>query len=127
MRDRARLVLAAVLTLPLISYAPVSAQSQEPIYTSADGVVLPAVVKMVRPEYTRDAMQLGITGSVTLSSIVRTDGHVTDVEVVKSLDPDYGLDQAAVDALKQWEFKPGTKDGRAVSVRIECELKFTLK
>jgi TonB family protein len=127
MRNLARLVLAAVLALPLISYAPVSAQGQEPIYTSADDVVLPAVVKMVRPEYTRDAMQLGITGSVTLSSVVRADGRVTDVEVVKSLDPDYGLDQAAIDALEQWEFKAGTKDGRAVAVRIECELKFTLK
>jgi TonB family protein len=47
------------------------------------------------------------------------------VEVLRSLDGD--LDQQAVAALKQWEFKPGTHDGKPVAVRISCELTFTLK
>ncbi len=55
------------------------------------------------------------------------DGNVGDVKVVRSLDTTYGLDQQAVNAAKQWTFKPGTKDGKAVSVLVTIELRFTLK
>jgi len=46
------------------------------------------------------------------------------VEVVRPLDPE--LDEQAGIALRQWEFKPGTLDGKAVAVRISAELSFTL-
>jgi TonB family protein len=39
----------------------------------------------------------------------------------------FGLDQQAVDAARQWTFKPGTKDGKPVAVRVHIELTFTLK
>ena len=42
-------------------------------------------------------------------------------------DPTYGLDGQAVKAMKQWLFKPGTKDSRPVAVRVAVEMKFTLK
>ena len=44
-----------------------------------------------------------------------------------SLDPTYGLDEQAVAAAKRWEFKPGTKDGKPVAVRVTLEMSFTLK
>ena len=50
-----------------------------------------------------------------------------DVSVKRSLDPTYGLDQQAVKAARQWKFKPGTKDGKAVPVRVSLEMTFTLK
>jgi len=40
---------------------------------------------------------------------------------------EYGLDQAAIDALKQWKFQPGRKDDKPVAVRITVESAFTLK
>jgi TonB family protein len=59
--------------------------------------------------------------------VVLADGNVGDVTVARSLDTTYGLDQQAVNAAKQWTFKPGTKDGKPVAVRVNIELKFTLK
>ena len=49
------------------------------------------------------------------------------VTILKSLDPAYGLDQQAVDNLKGWRFKPGTKDGKPVAVRVHVDVEFTLK
>jgi protein TonB len=64
---------------------------------------------------------------VLLNAVVLKDGSVGDVQVDRSLDRDSGLDQAAVDAMKQWVFKPGTKDGKPVAVRIHVELTFSLR
>ncbi len=55
------------------------------------------------------------------------DGKVGDVTVAESLDSIYGLDKNAVAAMKQWEFKPGMKDGKPVAVRIHVQMAFTLK
>ena len=104
----------------------VLAQDQA-VYSSRDGVVLPSVVKQVKPQYTKDGMQLGIQGTVVLSTVVLADGTVGEVKVERSLDSASGLDQAAVDALKQWLFKPGTKDGKPVAVQVSIEISFRLK
>jgi TonB family protein len=91
-----------------------------------DGVVLPAVLTEVKPQYTPAAMQAKIQGEVLLSATVRADGSVADVAVIDSLDPTYGLDDAAVAALRQWTFTPGTKDGRPVDVEVHVTVRFTL-
>jgi TonB family protein len=52
---------------------------------------------------------------------------VGEVKVTGSLDKQFGLDAAAVDAMKQWEFTPGTKEGRPVAVRVDVEMTFHLK
>ena len=72
-------------------------------------------------------MEEKIQGSVWLECVVGETGDVGDVEVTRSLDTEYGLDQAAIDAARQWKFKPGTKDGKPVAVRITIELTFTLR
>jgi TonB family protein len=72
-------------------------------------------------------MKNRIEGSVELEVVVKSDGKVGDVKVVKSLDALYGLDDNAVKAMKQWEFKPGTKDGKAVAVRVHVMMTFSLK
>jgi len=58
---------------------------------------------------------------------VSADGSVRDVSVVQSLDSEYGLDQQAVDALKRWTWKPGTRGGEPAVVAVQVQMTFTLK
>jgi TonB family protein len=63
----------------------------------------------------------------SLAAVVLDDGKVGDVSVSQSLDSVHGLDEEAVKAMKQWEFKPGTKDGKPVAVRIHVQMRFALR
>jgi TonB family protein len=91
------------------------------------GVVLPTLVHEVRPAYTADAMRRRITGTVRMEIVVREDGTVGDVHVLKSVDAKDGMDQQCVDAVRQWRFQPGTKDGVPVPVIVSVDLTFTLR
>jgi protein TonB len=99
--------------------------SEDRVYKQGDGVTLPVVVEEVKPRYPDEAKKARIEGDVTLLCVVRQDGTVGDVEVKKSAEA--SLDKAAVDAVKQWKFKPGTKDGKSVAVQVEIEITFRLK
>ena len=70
-------------------------------------------------------MRRKVQGTVELTAIVLKDGSVGDVTIKRSLDED--LDQEAIKAAKQWEVKPGTKDGEPVKVQVNIELTFTLR
>jgi periplasmic protein TonB len=97
------------------------------VYEPGNGVQLPAVTKEVHPHYTDGAKQARLQGTVMLECVVASNGTPRDITVALSLDAVLGLDQAAIQALKQWRFKPGTKDGKAVAVRVHVEMTFTLK
>ncbi|HZM94664.1 MAG TPA: TonB family protein [Vicinamibacterales bacterium] len=92
-----------------------------------DDVVLPVPIHQERPVYTPEAMAAQIEGSVLLESVVRADGSVGDVRVIEPFDTQHGLDQQAVEALKRWTWKPGTKDGKPVQVAVQVQMTFTLK
>ena len=115
-----------LLALVLVA-ATAGSQDSPTIYRPGDGVSLPQVTKEVRPNYTSEAMANRIEGKVVLAAVVLPDGKVGEVTIKESLDSIYGLDKNAVAAMKQWEFKPGTKDGKPVAVRVNIELHFTLK
>lgn len=119
--------LVAALSACLLASAALIAQTDTTVYTAGAGVTLPSVIRQVRPEYTRDAMDQRIQGNVTLECVIRPDARITDIKVVKSLDAVHGLDKKAVEALQQWVFKPGTKGDKPVAVRINVEMTFTLK
>jgi protein TonB len=97
------------------------------VFNLGSGVEPPRILQKVDPRYTAEAMRAKVQGTVIVQAIVRPDGSVTDVEVIKSLDPTFGLDQEAVRAARQWRFHPGTRLGEPVSVRISIELAFTLR
>jgi TonB family protein len=112
------------ITFVLTSAIAVAAQTTtEPIHKPGNGVTLPVIVTDVKPSYTPDAMRRGVSGLVKLECIVETDGTVSGVRVVQPLDVD--LDVTAAEALKQWRFKPGTREGNPVRVQIEVEMTFT--
>jgi len=87
----------------------------------------PVLVKEVKPVYTKEAREARIEGIVGVDAVVLKDGTVGDVKISKSLDQKYGLDEEAIKCAKQWLFKPGTKDGKPVDVRVAIEISFKLK
>lgn len=94
------------------------------VFKPGAGVFAPRVLQEVKPVYTPDAMYIGIEGSVLLECVVTAEGTVGDVRVRTPLYP--SLDDAAIAAVKQWRFKPGTRDGKPVPVAVDVEMTFTL-
>jgi protein TonB len=97
------------------------------VYRPGSGIINPRLVREVKPQYTADAMRAKIQGTVLLECVILPDGSVGKVDVVKSLDPTFGLDGEAVKAAKQWRFVPGTRFGEPVAVLVTIELTFTLR
>jgi TonB family protein len=121
-----RRITGMAAALVLVVASGLSAQQQ--VYSARDGVTLPVVVKSVKPGYTTAAKEARIQGTVVLDSVVLADGSVGDITVGSSLDASPGgLDDQAIRAMKQWEFKPGRKDDKPVAVAVHVEMTFTLK
>jgi bla regulator protein blaR1 len=116
-------IVGGVAAPPAIA-APAQDAGAE-VHRPGGRITTPRVVKDVRPQYTRRAMDEKIEGEVLMECVVKTDGTVGDTKIVKSLDPD--LDQAALDAAAQWLFEPGTRDGKPVNVLVAIAMTFTLK
>jgi TonB family protein len=96
-------------------------------YRPGSGVTMPSILKEVKPSYTAEAMRAKIQGIVVVEAIVREDGSVGRVEIIRSLDGTHGLDQEAIKAVRQWRFTPGRRQGQNVPVIVEIELTFTLR
>jgi TonB family protein len=94
-------------------------------YRMGNGVTTPKVVREVKPRYTADAMVARVQGSVLVECVVDVDGTVSDARVAQPLDP--VLDIQALNAARQWQFEPGTKDGSPVPVIVVLELTFTMR
>jgi protein TonB len=127
------MVSAIVLSLFVLQAVPQGLQppaeeSWPPpgVHVMGKDVTAPRLIKEAKPNYTRAAMDAGIQGVVQLQAIVETDGTVTRARVKKSLDTEYGLDDAAIAAVKQWRFAPGRKDGVAVPVMVDIEMSYAL-
>ena len=120
-----RVVIAGVAAMALAAGAV--AQEAPRVYRVGEGVTSPRLVKDVKPRYPRGAMDAGIQGTVLVEAVVGADGKVGDVQVTRSLDTVYGLDDEAVRCVKRWLFRPGTQEGKPVPVQVEIELTFTLR
>jgi periplasmic protein TonB len=96
-------------------------------YRPGSGVSSPLLLREVKPDYTIDAMRAKVQGVVVLECVVLSGGTVDDCRVVKSLDKNFGLDEQALKAAKQWRFAPGRRLGEPVAVFVTIELEFTLR
>ncbi len=92
--------------------------------TSDKGVRAPRLLHKVEPDYTDQAKDANIEGTVVLAIEVGPDGKAHNIRVLRSLDQ--GLDQNAIEAVRQWRFKSGTKDGEPVTVRANVEVNYRL-
>jgi len=89
------------------------------------GVSAPTVLYRIEPNYSEEARRARYQGSVILSAIVRKDGTIQILKVVRGLG--LGLDENAVEALRQWRFTPGTRSGEPVDVALNIEINFALR
>jgi TonB family protein len=97
------------------------------IYNIGNGVTSPVPIFKPQPKYTADAMRAKVQGTVVMSAVVLADGSVSDIRITRSLDQSFGLDEEAKKTAAQWRFRPGTKQGEPVAVRIQIELDFNLR
>ena len=96
------------------------------VYHVGNGVTAPTLRSQVRPNYTSEAMQRKIQGTVVLEMIVGSDGVPYDVRVRRSLDAG-GLDQEAIRAAEQWRFNPGRLGEMPVDVLVVLVIDFHLR
>jgi protein TonB len=94
-------------------------------YRPGSGITPPSLLREVKPEYTQDARRRGTEGDVVLEIVVRRDGSVGEVRILQSLGS--GLDQRAVDAVRQWRFSPARRYGTPVDVVVEVAVEFKLR
>jgi protein TonB len=89
------------------------------------GIEPPRLVREVKAVYTEDARRRGLTGDVLLEIVVRRDGSVGEVTVIRGLGA--GLDARATEAVRQWRFTPARRLGTPVDVIVEVAVEFTLR
>lgn len=89
------------------------------------GVTPPRVLFRTEPVYTQQARDAKLQGVVVLAMVVSAEGNPQDVRVEKGLG--MGLDEAAIEALKQWRFQPAKLNGRLVAIQLTVEVNFVLQ
>ncbi len=85
---------------------------------------MPVPIYQPDPTYSEDARKARFQGPVLLDTIVHKDGSVEVVRVV--LSPGYGLDQEAIKAVRQWRFRPGTRNGQPADFSLSIEVNFRI-
>ena len=88
-------------------------------------IAAPVATSKVDPAYPADAIRDNVEGTVTLYAIIHTDGTVSGIKVVNSVDP--RLDEAAAKALSRWQFRPATKNGDPVELEALVQIPFRKK
>lgn len=94
------------------------------VFRIGGGVSAPRLTYKVEPEYSEEARKAKYQGTVVLAIEVWPDGRAHNIRVVRSLG--LGLDEKAVQAVQNWKFVPGKKDGFPVKVRANVEVNFRL-
>jgi TonB family protein len=90
------------------------------------GVGVPRCVYCPNPSYTNEARAAKINGSVVLQVVVTAEGHAENISVLRKLG--YGLDQSAIETVKNWQFQPAKgSDGNPVSTIVPVEVTFRIK
>src|SRR3984885_4563394 len=84
----------------------------------------PAILSKVEPQYSEEARKAGLQGTVLLKIIVDPAGKPMDPRVLRGLG--LGLDEKAIEAVSNWQFQPGAKDGQAVPAQARIEVNFRL-
>jgi periplasmic protein TonB len=94
------------------------------VFRVGGGVSPPRALDTPDPEYSEEARKAKYQGTCVLWLIVGPDGKPRDIKVARALG--MGLDEKAIEAVRNWKFEPAMKDGKPVSVQINVEVNFRL-
>ena len=94
------------------------------LFRVGGGVSAPRALDTPDPEYSEEARKAKYQGTCVLWLIVGSDGKPRDVKVARALG--MGLDEKAIEAVRNWRFQPAMKDGHPVPVMINVEVNFRL-
>jgi protein TonB len=114
--------LAAVVAVAAIA-GSVLAQQTPRIRVSDDGIPAPRKTKHVSPVYPPQAKSEGIEGTVVMDVVIGTEGKVIQTDVTKSAPL---FDEAAVAAVRQWEYTPTMLNNEVIEVIMSVTVKFAL-
>jgi len=89
-----------------------------------NGVSAPKVIYQPDPEFSEEARKAKFQGTCVVWFVVGPDGRTRDIQVHRTLG--LGLDEKAIEAVKNWRFEPGMKDGKPVAVQVSAEVTFHL-
>jgi len=125
----AQKLATAELPVPQRTQSQENASAEEPdggpFIPGTNGVGYPNCIYCPDPQYTPEIRASGINGTVALKIVVTTDGHATDIQVVKTLR--HGLDELAIETVKKWRFRAALgPDGIPVSTIVPVEITFRL-
>jgi len=94
-------------------------------YRPGSGIQPPRLLREVKADYTEEARLRAISGEVVLEIVVRRDGTVGDTKILQGLGG--GLNERALQAVRQWRFAPAQRQGVAVDVIVEVAVEFKLR
>jgi TonB family protein len=117
-------VLFVVLTGLLVPAATAQEEKAGTPYRVGGAVTRPELISKTTPVYTELARKARLVGVVILEVVIDEAGDVTDLRVLKGLP--MGLDQAAVEVVKNWKFEPATLEGKPVKVYYSLVVNFQL-
>jgi TonB family protein len=94
------------------------------VYKVGGDVLPPFLLHKIEATYTPEAHASHVEGTVVLYVEVTPEGFTENIRIIRSLDA--GLDQKAIQAVREWRFRPGTKAGKPVTVAATVEVNFRL-
>ncbi len=103
---------------------PIQFPGGTPVYRVGGSVSPPACVSCPEPEYSRAARAAKVNAVLVLWAIVSDQGRVQDMRIQKPAG--LGLDEAAIEAITRWRFRPAERSGKPVPVAMAIEIKFNL-
>ncbi len=99
------------------------AQADETIYTKVDDNPVP--IKTPPPKYPESLKREGVSGVVAVVIVIDEKGNIVASSIAKASNPDF--EKPALEAVKNWKFKPAKKDGVPVKVRVTIPLRFNVE
>jgi TonB family protein len=118
-----------VLLVALLAAVPRPGAAQdpppgEPVLTAGTDVAAPKRTKFVAPAYPPEAQAQGLRGIVILELVINEQGKVASADVIRSVPP---FDEAALAAVRTWEYEVTKVDGKPVRVRLTVPITFALR